>query len=575
MSHSRPREVYNGPEIGFSPDGKTLAAANGSGAGALCVWDTTTGKERLKRDLPTQDGTTGVALTANGKKLAIYSYQSKFDVKTGARWVEQRARLWDIEKGTEATSFQPPEGGTRAIAFSQDGKMLAVAQGDGLHVCDPETGRKVRTLSDEKASYYRIAFSPDGTLATNGKDPATIQLWDAAAGRPKRLLRGHDKDVSCLAFSADGKRLVSSSIWDSTFRVWDVASGDTVLVHRGSAAVGGGCVALSPDGKTVAEGSVNSVFALLLWDVATGKEAAGPSGHIAPVTLTAFTGDGKAVTGLDNTIRVWDPTDGKQLSVVREPNSIRLAALSPDGKTIAIGRQDYTVCLHDLGTGKEIFQLDGQAGYTGVLTFAPDGKTLAAGYSKNTPKGNVCKMILWDVAAGKKTLEIPTPGFNIECIAFSPDGKTLLSTSNGLRIWDRANGAELGQILTKGFGISGHNVLRFSPDGALLAAPSYPKGFGVWNAATRDSLGRYDSDGVTVRSVAFSTDNRLLACGKEDGSVELWDLKKWKPVAKGQGPRGRVYALAFSKDDRRLISGHEDTTALVWDVPKLLAAAPK
>jgi WD40 repeat protein len=136
-------------------------------------------------------------------------------------------------------------------------------------------------------------------------------------------------------------------------------------------------------------------------------------------------------------------------------------------------------------------------------------------------------------------------------------------------MWDAATGDPLGEL--NGSGASGWDVLRFSPDGALLAVPSYPKGFGVWKATTREFVGRFDGDGVTVRSVAFSPDSRLLACGKEDGSVELWQVKGWKVVGKGQGPPGRVLTLRFSAAGRTLISGHEDTTALVWDVPKLLA----
>ena len=566
---------YHGPGLAFTPDGKMLAAANGSGAGALCVWDTTTGKERLKRDLSMQDGTSDLAFAANGKTLAILSFLSKFDPRTGNRWTEHRIRLWDAEKGAEVASFQPPEGATVAIAFSPDGKMLAVAQEDGLHVCEPDTGKKLRTLSNEKTFYRRIAFSADGTLATNGKDAKTIQLWDAATGRPKQLLRGHEKDVCCLAFSADGKRLVSSSVWDNSFRVWDVASGDTLLVHRAPAVAGVGCVALSPDGKTVAEGSVNSVFVLGLWDVATGKEAVGPQGQNSAVEVAGFDSAGKVLTAGrvgGSTVHIWDPEDGKRLSVVRDEDDVGLVGLSSDGKTIAFGRRGGTVCLRDADTGKEKLRLEMEAFSVQSFAFAPDGKTLAVGYLKIN-KGYHCSLVVWDLTSGKKLRQFPTPGSSVESATFSPDGKKLVSISSGMRIWDPANGDELGQFPTKGIGVSGWGVVRFSPDGELVAGPSYPKGFGVWKSATRELVGRFDSDGVTVRSVTFSTDNKLLACGKEDGVVELWDVKTWKVVGKGQGPRGRVYVLAFSKDDRRLVSGHENTTALVWDVPKLLAPA--
>ncbi|MBI3824132.1 MAG: WD40 repeat domain-containing protein [Planctomycetes bacterium] len=563
---------FDRPRIAFAPDGKALAAANGSGPNALSVWDTTTGKERLKRDLPMQDGTTLLAFTDGGKKLVMFGYQDKFDVRTGKRSMEPRNRKWDIEKSTEVSSFQPLNG---TMAFSPDGKILVALQEDGLHVCDSETGKKLRTLSKELGRWRRSAWSADGTFALEDQDMKAVQLWDTATGKLKGLVRGGANDFYLLALSADSKRLVSSSV-DNTLRVWDVVSGDAIFTHRHDPMYSGiGCVAISPDGKTVAAGSINYVFSLMRWDIATGKEIPGPDGHITPVNLVGFTANGKVATGAGNPIRIWDPADGKQLSVLNESTSFRNAAIAPNGMTIAISRNDFTVCVRDLATGKEKFTLDGQAGYTSILTFAPDAKTLVVAYTKNTPKGNDYKLILWDVVAGKKMREISTPTFGTECLAFSPDGKRLIYIGLGLRIWDPATGNDLGGIPVQGIGMSGNNTARFSPDGVLLAAPCYPKGFGVWDTTTRKARGRFDSDGVTVRSVAFSNDNRLLACGKEDGSVEIWDLKRFTPVAKGQGPRGRVYALAFSKDDRSLVSGHEDTTALVWDVPKLLAAGTK
>jgi WD40 repeat protein len=559
---------YSAPAVALSPDGSMLAAAKGDGA--LRVWDVDTGKERLKLDLPEKETTSAIAFGPGGRTLALLSWRHP---GPGAA-TENLLRLWSVEKAAEVAAFQAPQGSPRAIAFSPDGKMLAIAQPDGLQLCEPDTGKKLMTIPAEKTPFRLVAFSADGTLATNGPDEKTVQLWDAGTGRPIRQLRGHEDFVRHLAYSADGKRLVTSSA-DNTFRVWDCAGGETLLVHRDiHAAIGFGCVALSPDGKTVAAGSINSVFALRRWDVATGKEAAWPQGQTFAVEFVAVTSDGKVVTGGRygaNTLHVWEPADGKLLSVLREDGFIYAVDLSSDGKTVAFVAEE-TVCLRDLGTGKEKTKLNGEAGSVGNLAFTPDGKTLAVGYCATT-KAYVCTIMLWDVASGKKLCQFKPPGKGIRSVVFSPDGKTLVSDSDGLRIWDPATGDALGELPVKGAGVSGFGVVRFSPDGALLAAPSYPAGFGVWKVAKKEFVGRFDGDGVTVRSVAFSTDGRLFACGKEDGSVELWDVQTWKVVGKGRGPRGRVYALCFAAKDQTLISGHEDTTALVWDVPKLLAAA--
>jgi WD40 repeat protein len=560
---------YAEPVIALSPDDSLLAAAKGDGA--LHVWDVATGKERLKIDLPAKETACGIAFGPGGRSLALISWRS-----TGPGPAKENVvRLWRTDKAEEVAGFRPPQGSPKAVAFSPDGKTLAIAQADGLHLCDPDTGKKLLTIPAEKTPFRLLAFSADCSLATNGPDDKTVQLWDAATGRPKRQLRGHEGWVRHFAFSADGKRVVTSSA-DNTFRVWDAASGETILTQRGiDQAITFGCVALSSDGKTVAAGNIGTVFALSRWDVATGKEIAGPKGQSFAVEFVAFTPEGKVVTGGRygaNTLHVWDPAGGELLSVLREDGFIQAVGVSPDGKTAALLTTDNSIRVRDLGTGKQKIRLKLEASSVGNLAFAPDGKSLAVGYLVH-PQAKETAVVRWDITTGKEICRCKVPGDRVESIVFSPDGRTLVSHGNGLRMSDAATGNDLGELPTRAAGVSGFGVVRFSPDGALVAAPSFPTGFGVWRVAMREFVGRFDGDGVTVRSVAFSPDGRLVACGKEDGSVELWDAQKWKVVGKGQGPRGRVYALCFSPNGETLISGHEDTTALVWDVPKLWAAA--
>src|SRR5262249_37445092 len=154
------------------------------------------------------------------------------------------------------------------LAFSPDGKVLVVADDDGLHVFNPETCQKLRTLTKDKIRFRNPAFSAEGTFAIDGREPKTLQLWDTATGRPGRLLKGKDNDFFRIAPSADGKRLVSSSA-DNILRVWDTTTGEVLFTHRVPAETGVNCVALSPDGKTVATGSLNSDFGLSRWDVGT------------------------------------------------------------------------------------------------------------------------------------------------------------------------------------------------------------------------------------------------------------------------------------------------------------------
>jgi hypothetical protein len=248
-------------------------------------------------------------------------------------------------------------------------------------------------------------------------------------------------------------------------------------------------------------------------------------------------------------------------------------ALAPDGKTAATALEDGTVRLWDLGTAKPKAKLEGKAGAARCLSFAPDGKTLAVGHCHDT-KAYVCTIILWDITTGKQLLQFRLPGRVLDSIAFSPDGKQLASLGAGVRLWDAANGKALAEFPVEGNEVNSHAVVRFSPDGGLLAAPCYPKGFAIWDVPSRSFVGLFVGNGETARSVGFSPNGRLLACGKDNGAVEVWEVLTWTCLSRLQGPAGRVYALDFSTDRRSLVSGHENTTALLWDVRSLWMPSP-
>src|SRR5262249_52683378 len=172
------------------------------------------------------------------------------------------------------------------------------------------TGRMLRTLRKCNESQPIIIYSTDGTLASASQNEKAIRLWDTSTGREKHVLQSQEV-VTALAYSADGKRLVSACLGEGSFTVWDTDSGKKILTHHGVSGIGAGCVALSADGKTVAEGSINCVFSLNLWDVATGKEVVGPQGHSFPIGFVAFAPKGKIVTSgansyFDRDLRVWE-----------------------------------------------------------------------------------------------------------------------------------------------------------------------------------------------------------------------------------------------------------------------------
>ncbi len=320
-----------------------------------------------------------------------------------------------------------------ALAFSPDGKTLAVCGDQVLKCLDVRTGK---TLTQAKMdNLLIIEFSPDGKALVGSGLLGGGKLWEVGKKKLRLIQVFPNPNPSILKFTLDSRTLLTSSWFDLTIKLWNVKTGQlrkTLKVGTSS----GVSIRLSPDGKTLltcdAEGTVK------FWEVATWKlrsiqkEKHGTNWHLG------FSPDGKTVAyyGPNQVVLLTEFPTGKLLEKYKASGW----AYSPDGKILAL-LKPRTIELRDARTGKLRVTLKGHPHKIASGKFCPDGRTLISEKSiiSLDPKEEdpSTDLYLWDTRTGKRLARFQAKGI-MPTYAFSPDGKLLATSceSGVVKIWD-------------------------------------------------------------------------------------------------------------------------------------------
>jgi WD40 repeat protein len=328
----------------FSPDGKWLASA-ADWQGVVHLWDVETGKELSQ---------------AGEHKGHVCSAGFSPDGRTAVTaCIDQVVRTWDADRGAVLRRVETGEGVSPLyqIAFSRD-RRTAIIGGfdDPIDLWDLEAGKKRVRLDGEGYKPWKVVFAPDGrTVAANGSFDG-VQLWDAPSGKAASRIGAQARGIVKFFFSPDGKTLVTENRDPQTNRgeavIWDVGTGKELrrwslqhgLVYD---------MQFSPDGRMVATAGSEEVN---VWDAATGKKmppfilaADAPAAGV--MNCLAFSPDGKtlAAGSLSGVIYLWEVGTTKPRAVFTgHRNEIASLDFSPDGARLISGSSDTTALIWDL-----------------------------------------------------------------------------------------------------------------------------------------------------------------------------------------------------------------------------------
>ncbi len=560
-----------------------------------------------------------VTFSPDGRLLAVAEQGNFVQLWDTATWKVVRTLLAESPSLAPSVAYPARRG---ALAFSPDGRWLAAPmsefheeralqgsypqQRDVIAVWDVESGERVATLDSDAIS---LAFSPDGRhLASMAWPPQEVRIWDVSTWQWVRAVRLEILPPETvvplpslgmeLHFSPDGRWLVVGALgFEEPLTFIEVGSWQVgrmfpvgVPVHD---------FALSPDGAYVA---VVSPGRVRVFDVETGNVlldtpagggpvaflssqvlvALGPEGRLQAWTVPSgevlWTLPARAVqtlaihphkpflataTGLDYNVTVWDFTRLEPVATLHGVAPGGPVAAAPYGPWIALGA-GARVLVWRHPDHRPLFDLR-FPGLVGSLDFSPTEDLLAVGLnSASRPEVH-----LWDLSTGyARVLSGHTA--EIQVVRFSPDGTLLASgdAQGAVHVWDVAQGTTLRRVVP-----SGPRVLDldFSPDGALLAVttraePVVQLELGVWEVATGRLVGRWPNCGGQVR---FLTNDVLvtLAVDTTDGGVAtvLWDLH----TGQARERLGPYTELALDPQ-RRFLAVVERTVWprkwLVWDL---------
>jgi WD40 repeat protein len=546
----------------------TLLAVLAAGAAVVAVRNQRAAQEQLRVATSRQLAANAELQASSDPQLAALLSAAAFKAKDTpeARTSLVRRLTRQLVRRPRIVRFLSGHAGpVGSVAFSPDGRTLAAAggtsvaaRGSSVGLWEVGTGRRLATLPGVASP---VTFSPrGGALATAGEKD--IVVWDVAQHSKLASFPagngGNGGGAGPIAVSPDGRTLAIGGVDSTKIILWDLVRRVQVSTlaiqppgQTAPAATGNFALAFSPDGQTLAANGPDGSD-ILLWDTSSGVPVADlRGGHDRGVFSLTFSPDGRTLAsgGHDAKVILWDVAKRAKLAGLQADGDVWSVAFNPDGRTLASADGGRHIALWDVTRHTRSATLTGHTSTVVSVAFSPDGRTLASA-------GDDTNVALWDLT-GQHPLVSASLASASSPFAFSPDGRLLASgDGKNVLVWDHARHTRLANLPGAG------SPVGFTDNGAALVAAGR-KSVAVWDVARARQRARLATVPVGA-VVALSPDGRTLAtAGRGDKEIVLWDVAQRTRLATLPQATG-AFSLAFSTDGRTLASGGLNEIVL-WD----------
>jgi WD40 repeat protein len=547
--------------LAFAPDGKTMATVQGNEQQTIALWDLAT--MTRKREWSDTGVVSELVLSPNGRLLAATTLVSENE---------------DVKNATKPT----------------------------VVVWDVTTGNRQHTFNfEDNIQIVRLAFTPDGKELVGADDSGSVRFWNLATGKQRaqvKLERGKNQNrgPSWLVFTPNLDTAVGVATDDQAARVWDVSTGKLKRSVPYNVAQGA-YIALAPDGKALAIGTVRSDGSpneLKLWNLVTGKERRTWKEEDGPLYAVAFSPDGKLLASASaHTVRLRDVSTGKETATLEVPPDATQLAFSPNGKLLATFGRQQGARLWDVTNGKERLSPADEAERDRRETIyrKQQSRQQEARAAQASARNDAKKRL---DPAGQSLLE--------EQVLRARRAEYALAMGQAQRASERWQFREARALLDSLRPAEGERDLRgfdwhylhgklpretilfehrdarlgpaaVSPDGEAVALvvpdPKTPQrgNLTLFDTRTGKQTGVLGACNFPVHALTFSPDGLLLAMSagnpeKNETAITLWDTTRRRVATTLRGHSGVVSALQFAPDGRTLAAASTGGTLRLWDV---------